>query len=237
MYTLVPSPNKPSTDTGRPKSLCYLQASEAKQRGEITESEYFHHLFAHCTWAGEEHEDDEKYLGIGINWALRDADPLAYSISCWAKRMDPVDDATPFEDVFKAYRNGGVAEVEAALNALSKPDHVREFRKTLAMLALQERRADVLKMCLDAGGFSYESYFQDEANRLDPNKDPETDKVLEESDFRKKYPRKRWIPWEERGAKEERDSGEESDGEDEDNDDWEVDIAAFDEGGEFEIDW
>jgi hypothetical protein len=106
------------------------------------------------------------------------------------------------------------------------------------MLALQERRADVLKMCLDAGGFSYENYFQDEANRLDPNKDPETDKVLEESDFRKKYPRKRWIPWEERGAKkEERDSGEESDGEDEDNDDWEVDIAAFDEGGEFEIDW
>ena len=91
MHTLVPSPNKPSTYTGRPKSLCYLQASEAKQRGEITESEYFHHLFAHCTWAGEEHEDDEKYLGIGINWALRDADPLAYSISCWAKRMDPVD--------------------------------------------------------------------------------------------------------------------------------------------------
>jgi len=153
--------------------------------------------------------------------------------------MEPVDDATPFEDVFKAYRNGGVADVEAALIALSKPDHVRELRETLAMLALQERRAEVLKMCFDAGGFSYGSHFQDEANRLDPNKDPETDKVLEESDFRRKYPRKRWIPWEERGTKkmEDQDSGEESDSEDEDNDDGEIDVAAFDEGGEFEIPW
>lgn len=101
MYTLVPSPNKPLRDKGRPKSLCYLEAAKAKQKGAITESEYFHHLFAHCTWAGEEHEDDEKYLRMGVNGALRDADPVAYSIACWAKGMEPVDGKDSYHEIPK----------------------------------------------------------------------------------------------------------------------------------------
>jgi hypothetical protein len=69
-------------------------------------------------------------------------------------------------------------------------EYEQGIRKSQAFLALQERRADVLKLCLDKGNFPYESYFEDEANMVGPEKDPETFKVLEESHFRKIYPRK-----------------------------------------------
>jgi hypothetical protein len=66
-------------------SLCFLEAFEEKQKGNITEQEYFHHLFAHCL--GIEHERDES---LNIDWDLHDADPFGYSVRCWTRRMDHV---------------------------------------------------------------------------------------------------------------------------------------------------
>ena len=64
---------------------------------------------------------------------------------------------------------------------------------SLALLALQERRADVLRFCLDTKGQSRFSFpalfvFRDEADSVDAKKDPETFKTLEESQFRKQFP-------------------------------------------------
>ena len=64
---------------------------------------------------------------------------------------------------------------------------------SLALLALQERRADVLRFCLDTMGsrrFSFQALFvfRDEADTVDAMKDPKTIRVLEESQFRKQYP-------------------------------------------------
>lgn len=64
------------------------------------------------------------------------------------------------------------------------------MRKRLAFLALQDRRADVLQHCLEKEDFPYESYFEDEANTVESDKDSETFKVLEGSKFRKIFPRK-----------------------------------------------
>lgn len=97
-------------------------------------------------------------------------------------------DAKPFEEVFTAFRTGTVEDVKAKLAPLDEK-YVGDIRKSLALYALQCRRADVLKLCLDKGGFAYEHYFEDEADRVDPKTDPKTFKVLEKSHFRQLYPR------------------------------------------------
>ena len=75
--------------------------------------------------------------------------------------------------------------------AAVEDEHVEGVRKALAFLALQDRRADVLLFCLQRGRFPYESYFEDEANRVDRKQDERTFQVLEDSEFRKLHPRKR----------------------------------------------
>ena len=87
-------------------------------------------------------------------------------------------------------------------------------KTSLAFLALQERRPDVLKLCLDEGGFPYEAYFIIEADELDEKKDPETFAVLEQSRFRRLMPRK--PPGEVKS----------------DNP-----AAVFDRGGKFPVEW
>lgn len=102
---------------------------------------------------------------------------------------DESHQTTPIENVFVAYRHGSWAEVKAKLRVIGEKLS-KEVRKSLAMLALRERRADVLKMCMGFGGFPYEGYFEDEANRVDEEKDPETFQVLERSEYRRIYPKR-----------------------------------------------
>lgn len=60
----------------------------------------------------------------------------------------------------------------------------------MALLALKKRQAKMLEMCLNLeGGFPYEAYFVDEADRVEESKDPETFRVLERSTLREYYPR------------------------------------------------
>ena len=64
------------------------------------------------------------------------------------------------------------------------------MKESLAFLALQEQRPDVLKFFLDQGRFPFEAYFHVEAEDVDEKKDPETFNVLEQSRFRQEWPRK-----------------------------------------------
>jgi hypothetical protein len=66
-------------------SLCFLEAVQAKQKGDITEEEYIHNLFLHCQ--GVEHDDDEERT---LDWELQETDPFGYSVRCWSRRMDQV---------------------------------------------------------------------------------------------------------------------------------------------------
>ena len=84
-----------------------------------------------------------------------------------------------------------------------------------------DRRSDILKLCLDQG-FAYEYSFEDAANRVNASDDPETFKVLEESEFLKLY------PW--RAPRDEEDVEEESDGEKDPSE-------VFDVGGRLPINW
>jgi hypothetical protein len=68
----------------------------------------------------------------------------------------------------------------------------------LAHLALEDRKAETLKWLLDEGGVWNALGFEHEANCVDEATDPETFKVIEESDFRKLWPRRPPTPAEER---------------------------------------
>lgn len=67
------------------------------------------------------------------------------------------------------------------------------MRQALAILALRERSSNALKMCLDHG-FKYGEYFEDAANLVKQEKSPKTYQVIAESDFRRKFPRRRPRP-------------------------------------------
>ena len=90
------------------------------------------------------------------------------------------------------YRNESCDDIDKKL-ALLEDDQQSGMREALAVLALRERRADVLKMCLDHG-FAYREYFEDAANRVKQDNSPKTYKVIQESDFRRQYPRHRPRP-------------------------------------------
>jgi hypothetical protein len=64
------------------------------------------------------------------------------------------------------------------------------------------------------GGFPYEAYFVDEADRVEERQDPETFRVLEQSTLRQCYPR---LP-----------PGPRNDGDP---------AATFDRGGKLPVDW
>lgn len=66
-------------------SLCFLEAFQAKHKGDITEEEYIHNLLLHCQ--GVEHDDDEERT---LDWKLQESDPFGYSVRCWSSRMDQV---------------------------------------------------------------------------------------------------------------------------------------------------
>lgn len=79
-------------------------------------------------------------------------------------------------------------DVDIRMDELSQ-QLLNDVWKSLAMLALQERRADILKRGMDRGEFPYEAYFEDEANTVDEEKNPETFQVVETSDFPRLYPK------------------------------------------------
>ena len=139
---------------------------------------------------------------------------LVTLLCVWVRISFVFADIKPFEDAFKAYREGSLNEIRDRLAALSK-EHVKFMRASLATLALQERQAETLEMCLNQdGGFPYEAYFVDEADRVERSQNPETFRVLEQSDLREHYPRP--PP----GPGKDGDAG-----------------ATFDRGGKLPVDW
>ena len=102
-------------------------------------------------------------------------------------------DITPFEAAFKAYRNSTFDDVKEKLASLDGVS-AEGVNKSVGLLALQDRRNDVLKYCLDQGGPRFDRPFYDEAKRVDAGKDPETFNILEQSEFRRAYPRNRGAP-------------------------------------------
>ena len=86
-----------------------------------------------------------------------------------------------------------------------------------------DRRSDILKLCLDQGGFAFEHFFEDAADEFqNASDDPETFKVLEESEFRKIYPRQ--------PPRNVEDAEEESEGEEDPS-------GVFDKSGSLPVNW
>ncbi|KAM7187326.1 hypothetical protein V8F33_011316 [Rhypophila sp. PSN 637] len=216
-------------------SLCFSEASQTFKDKNITQDEYYQHILAHCT--GYLHDEDED-SELSQPSSLQDTDPFAYAVQCFMKRKDFIKDNTPLEEAFKALDQQDVQTIQGAAAKLDGEQHAQKFLyQILALRALQLRKARVLKYCLDMGGFPYEDYFEDEADRVREDKDPLTFKVLEESQFRKVYPRKeeRHDQGEGHGDSDISDSS--LGAEERDRRERDRAAAAFDEGGGFPVDW
>lgn len=135
-------------------------------------------------------------------------------------------DITPFLDVLKSYRKGEGQDMQAKLSGIGKRFR-DDMRGCIAMLAVAERRSEVLKGCLEAG-FPFTAQFIDVTDEAEVrNDDPETTRVIRESRFRKEYGppqvnadgsvRDRSADAKERAAT--------------------IDVAVFDKGGRLEVDW
>ncbi|KAF1979930.1 hypothetical protein BU23DRAFT_563287 [Bimuria novae-zelandiae CBS 107.79] len=160
----------------RAPNPCYRQAYYRKPSGEITEADYFRAIFKHLVKDGVHH---------GADWCiqneLEDVDPLGFSLNCWITYEDEnkkPEDSKPYEDVFAAYRKGNMNEIQAALGRLSE-GHARHMCKSLALLALQERNAEVLGRLLD-DGIEIEEPFEDEVRRVQRKLHPQTYGLLVE---------------------------------------------------------
>ncbi|KAJ4303781.1 hypothetical protein N0V90_002682 [Kalmusia sp. IMI 367209] len=166
----------------RSPNPCYRQAYYRKKSGEITEAEYFHAIFQHLVKDGVYHKGDDQ-----TRIELEDVDPLGYSLNRWiAHEEDKVEDSKPFEDVFTAYRDGNMDEMQASLARLNHR-HVRNLRTCLALLALQERNARVLERLFDED-LEITELFEDEVRRVQRKQDPQTYKLLQDYAARKQRP-------------------------------------------------
>lgn len=162
--------------------LSVLQAFSAKQSEEISWDEYIHILLTRLT--GVRHPEDSRNVE-GIYAKIRTTDPFGYSIWLWSNRMDAINDISALEAVFKAFRHGIFDDVKAKFALLQHEGvpgvGIERVKRALALLACQERRADVLKFCLDQGGFHIEAALEEEAESVDADNDPETSDVLQQS--------------------------------------------------------
>ncbi|KAI0855886.1 hypothetical protein F4860DRAFT_494901 [Xylaria cubensis] len=172
------------------ESLCFVEAATAKQHGRINDDEYYHHLLAHL--AGVTHENDIENANKD-DYRLRLHDPFAYSVQQVSKEFRDAKDAAPFESIFKAYRIGTFSDVLTQHDNLEAKE-AQYIRKLLAMRALRDKRPDVLRFCLEKGGFEYDEKFKEEANKIWNQEHPETFGVLEASEFRRLNPRGRDPP-------------------------------------------
>lgn len=250
MYILTRSHERRDQQRDNISTFSFLEAFRRMKSGLISWDEYIRHLLARTT--GVEHEDDDV---DGVYLKLLNTDPFGYSIWCFSNEVGNVKgeresqpdsatwltstllaDATPFIEVFDAYRHGSLEDVKAKIVALSD-EHAKRIRNSLSLLALQERRAEVLKFCLDEGDLPFEACLRDEANRVDETRDPETFGVLESSHFRQIYPRrvKNSAGAGDRG--EDQDEEGHSDEMGDEEDDLEDVAAAFDEGGSHPVYW
>ena|SRR5579871_4243346 len=95
-------------------------------------------------------------------------------------------DVTPFMEVLKSYRKGDDQEVQVKLSTVEEM-----FRKdmcgSVALLAVTERRSKVLKDCLEDGFILMPDFIKAADEAEVQNDDPETTKVIQESQIRKAY--------------------------------------------------
>jgi len=183
--------------TAPSSSLCFHEASQKFKEKEINEEEYYHNILAHCMGYLHDEDDDVPWPSLSVS-SLEWDDPFAFAVECFMKRKDFVtgtstygtpfslqdprvikieySDIAPFEDSFKAIANQDVRAIEEATTRL-QDQHANFLRKILALRALQLRKAEVLKYCLDLGGFPYEAYFEDEADTVREEDDPLVFKV------------------------------------------------------------
>ncbi|KAH8646733.1 hypothetical protein BX600DRAFT_555689 [Xylariales sp. PMI_506] len=113
---------------------------------------------------------------------LMDDDAFAYTVLDSAIEMGPLEDSTPFEQVFSAYSAGDLDGIKSIFDGMEQK-LIPYMLRMLAMQSLLERRSVPLKFCLDRKDFVFENKFMAKADWVREEDDPKTYKVLQESKY------------------------------------------------------
>ena len=128
--------------------------------------------------------------------------------------------------MFKAYRYSLLEDVKAKFAELGGQP-TKAIINTLALLALQDRRADVLNYCLNEVGYNGPpdfSFFNEAVVYVDESKDPAIFGTLERSTFRKVFPKEQYNEARAPESYHDRAPGPRA-------------LLDFDVGGKFEVKW
>ncbi|KAF2430976.1 hypothetical protein EJ08DRAFT_205823 [Tothia fuscella] len=169
------------------KSLCFMEAFEAKERQEISHEEYLDHLLTHCN--GIRHEYDKWPYDLD---GLDEADPFGLSIRVWTAGLKEgiIKDTSAMKGILMAYHNGKDATVTTDLAQLEQ-QQATYLCESLAVASSLDNRPVVFKFCMDKG-FCYRGPFLMHTDRLQEagNTTPkEISEILDASQFRKSFPR------------------------------------------------
>ncbi|KAI1862765.1 uncharacterized protein JN550_009912 [Neoarthrinium moseri] len=164
-------------------SPCFLSIIEMRRNNAINDEEYYYYGLVHL--AGVVHVQDKTGTSEH-EMALLHSDPFFYSIYNVSKEMEPVEDISPFMRLFGAYHTRNLEQMQAYHGSLHETQ-ASYMRRLLAMRALWDERADVLRFCLQRGGFTYEKHFEERAN-LAESRSPELKAAMEGTRFRWENP-------------------------------------------------
>ncbi|KAM5349024.1 hypothetical protein ACJ41O_008847 [Fusarium nematophilum] len=219
-----------SSGMAAPNQCCYDVAVEHNE-GRLSDELYIRHLFSHSSEPRPPLPVmDETFWAVGrMDRQIRNIDPFAFLVRCFV-RDNFNTNTEQFENVFTAYRNGSLEDVKAALESIEEPRKRPEWpapekalqwdvKECLVLLALQDRRADVVRYLFEPNQLRLEDQIQEEAQTVKKIEDPQTYKVLEDhyfghpvySDF--------------------------SDHWNYDDDDYDPGSAKYDDGGPWSVDW
>jgi hypothetical protein len=221
-------------------TLCFLPAAQAKKAGSITEVEYIHQLLSHLLGLEHLHDgDDYPEPWPPQDEDLLELDPFACSVKRWVMRAVPnpvkgkpvlssetyitnyfAIDITPLEAVFAAYRVGNIDDLKAKMSLLTE-QQAKDVCNSLTVLAILERRADLLKYFFSLGYVVNDSLELVADQAQDAGDDAQICKIIEESEFRSQFPR---LP--PRGQRIGADESKDYDP-----------AEVFDRGGEYDVGW
>lgn len=185
-------------------SLCFPAACDQYASKKISWEEYLHHCLLHYVDGFAPHEGE-----MTINKKeLSDKDPFGFALwNFQHHRMDvqgqliivspPYSDVliplwfadvSQLEAVFHAYSNGSIDDLKATLEPLNKMT-ANSMRKSLALLALRDRKLEMLRYIVNDGQERYDPLtahtFTDMANSVNKAREPELFKIIQQSRWKR----------------------------------------------------
>jgi hypothetical protein len=133
-------------------SICFLEATDRFRYKALPEDQYITHLVAHFRRDVFHDEDKQKGKFCTNAKEFHAMELYAQSIrhAALKKNYERLVSTAELESIFQACLNGDFEAVKNGYEELQSPEKV-PFLPSLAILAVQNGHAEILKFCLEKG--------------------------------------------------------------------------------------